>query len=316
MRRVGALTVYEGIDEIHPEARPSVATIGVFDGVHRGHRALVRRVVERAGARAAVPAVVTFDRHPLEVVAPAKAPQLLTTLPQRARLLEAAGVRALVVLRFDDGFRHMPPDDFVRAVLVDGLGCIEVVVGADFRFGYRQAGTIETLADLGRRHGFDVTIFALVAGDGEKVSSTMIRAAIADGDVGRASEALGHPYRLDGVVERGAGRGRGLGFPTANLRVPERVVLPKIGVYAGWMIVAGERYEAAINVGVNPTFEDRTQPIVEAFLIDVEEIELYGEVVEVEFAHRLRDEVKFPDAASLARQIQIDVRQARELLNG
>lgn len=310
MRRNG-IAVYRGLGEIPAGLRCAV-TIGVFDGVHRGHQALMRSVVEKARAFDATPAVVTFDRHPLEVIAPGKEPPLITTLPQRARVMEQVGIKALVVLHFDDEFRRLSPEEFVREVLVEKLGCAHVVVGANFRFGHEQAGTIETLHDLGKKYGFDCTIFALVGGDREVVSSSLVRAHIAEGLVEQVADELDRPFRLEGYVEHGANRGRDLGFPTANLRVPSRMILPKIGVYAGRLIWKDRSYPAAINVGLNPTFGDRDHPIVEVHVIDFDQ-SLYGEVVEVEFTHRLRDEMKFPDVESLVRQMKADVEQARAL---
>jgi len=311
VRRIGKLTVYEGLEDIPESFGPSALTIGVFDGVHRGHQALMATVIAKARELDAVPAVVTFDRHPLEIIAPGKEPPLLTTLPQRARVMESVGIEALVVLRFDDELRTLSPEDFVGKILVEQLQARHVVVGANFRFGHQQAGTIETLNDLGPAYGFDTTIFALqMGGTEEVVSSTLIRRHIADGEVERAGEELERPYRIEGHVERGAGRGKGLGYPTANLRIPARMLLPKLGVY----VVRVRRRDAVLpgvaNVGLNPTFEDRRDPVIEVFILDFDE-DLYGEVVEVEFTHRLRDEQKFPDPAALVQQIRRDVEAAR-----
>jgi riboflavin kinase/FMN adenylyltransferase len=210
--------------------------------------------------------------------------------------------------------RHMSPEEFVRTVLVDGLGCVHVVVGANFRFGHQQAGTIETLTDLGARFGFGVTIFALQMGDEDQVvSSSLIRQHIAEGDVEQVAQELDRPYVLEGTVEHGASRGRDLGFPTANLAVHDRMVLPKLGVYAGWMTWRAERHPAVVNVGLNPTFGDRDTPIVEAYIIDFDG-DLYGETIEIEFTHRLRDELRFPDADALVKQMHADVEKARTLL--
>lgn len=305
--------VYEGLERIPPSIKPTAVTIGVFDGVHRGHRALMRSVVERAQALRATPVVVTFDRHPLEVIAPGKEPPVLTTLEQRLPLMGETGIEAVVVLGFDEALRTMSPEDFVRQVLVDALGCAHVVVGANFRFGHQQAGTIETLHDLGQAYGFGTTIFALVDDRREVVSSSLIRAHVSDGEVERVIGELERPYRVPGVVVHGASRGRDLGFPTANVDVPARVLLPKVGVYAGWVRLAGERLPALINVGLNPTFEDRTSPVVEAYILDFDR-DIYGEQVEVEFTHRLRDELRFGSVEELVEQISRDVERGRALL--
>ncbi|MGZ4127772.1 MAG: bifunctional riboflavin kinase/FAD synthetase [Actinomycetota bacterium] len=314
MRSDDGIALYRSLAEIPAAIRPTVVSIGVFDGVHRGHQALMRTVIDKAKKLNATPVVVTFDRHPLAVIAPGSEPPLITTVPQRARVMGAVGIRALVILHFDDEMRHMSPEEFVRAVLVEGLGCVHVVVGANFRFGHQQAGTIETLTDLGARFGFGVTIFALQLGEeDEVVSSSLIRQHIAEGQVEQVAQELDRPYVLEGTVEHGASRGRDLGFPTANLEVHDRMVLPKLGVYAGWMSWQGQRYPAVVNVGLNPTFGDRDTPIVEAFIIDFDR-DLYGEQIEIEFTHRLRDELRFPDADALVRQMHADVEQARELL--
>ena len=274
----------------------------------------MRTVVEKAAELNATPVVVTFNRHPLAVIAPGSEPPLITTVAQRARVMATVAIGALIVLNFDDHMRHMSPEEFVRAVLVDGLGCVHVVVGANFRFGHQQAGTIETLTDLGARFGFGVTIYALqMDGSNEVVSSSLIRKHIADGDMEQVAEELDRPYVLEGTVEHGSSRGRDLGFPTANLAVDEHMILPKLGVYAGWMRWRGDRYPAVVNVGVNPTFGDRNSPIVEAFIVDFDQ-DLYGETVEIEFTHRLRDELRFTKVNDLVTQMHADVENARGLL--
>jgi riboflavin kinase/FMN adenylyltransferase len=308
------IVLFRGLDEVPPSIRPSVASIGVFDGVHRGHQALMRTVLDEAAELNATPVVVTFDRHPLAVISPGNEPPLITTLSQRARAMGSLGIQALIVLHFDDHLRNMSPEEFIRTVLVDALGCEHVVVGANFRFGHNQAGTIETLSDLGKKHGFGVTIFALQTDvQDEVVSSSMIRRHIAEGEMETVAAELDRPYRLEGTVEHGANRGRDLGFPTANLAVHENVILPKLGVYAGWMLWRGNRYPAVTNVGMNPTFGDRETPIVEAYVIDFDQ-NLYDEQIEIEFTHRLRDELKFEGVDALVEQMGADVEEARRVL--
>ena len=306
----------QGLAALPADMKPSVATVGVFDGVHVGHQMLLRRVVEEARARNAKAVVVTFDRHPLELLSPPDAPQLITTLRQRAEVFSELGVDVLLVLRFDDNFRQFPAEHFIERVLVEALGAVHLVVGANFRFGHGGTGTVEMLQELGRNHGFTVDVFKLLGGEEaetQAVSSSLIRRQLAEGEVERVAEELGRPFRLEGHVVKGAGRGRGLGIPTANLDVPEKVILPKVGVYAGWMESKGERHPAVINVGFNPTFEDRDRPIVEVHALDFDG-DLYGQVIGVEFTHRLRDELKFPDAESLMEEIRHDIARARELL--
>lgn len=309
------MIVAQGIRGLPNDVKPSVATVGVFDGVHVGHQMLLKRVVESARERGAKAVVVTFDRHPLELLNPEIAPQLITTLRQRAAVFEELGIDVLLVLRFDDKFRQFPAEDFIHRVLVDALGVVHLVVGANFRFGHGGTGTVEMLARLGAENGFDVDVFTLLEGSegDDAVSSSLIRQQLADGEVERVAKELGRPFRLEGHVVKGAGRGRALGIPTANLELPDKVILPKVGVYAGWMEHEGRRHPAVINVGYNPTFEDRSTPIVEVHALDFDG-DLYGTVVGVEFTHHLRDELKFPDADSLMKEIRTDIAKARELL--
>jgi riboflavin kinase / FMN adenylyltransferase len=305
--------VVYGLGSLPEGVKPSVCTIGVFDGVHKGHQKLMARVVDEARTRSAHPVVITFDRHPLELIAPGKEPPLITTPRQRAEAMEALGIEVLLILTFDDALRRLSPEEFVRTVLVDALAARHVVVGRNFRFGHEHAGTVDTLAELGERFGYTVQIVDLVADEEGTVSSTLIRRQIADGEVEVVAEELGRPFRLEGHVEPGAHRGKGLGFPTANLRVAPKVLLPKVGVYAGWLTWKGKKYPTVVNVGLNPTFEDRTTPIVEAHVIDFDG-DLYGQVVSVEFTHHLRDELKFDKVDDLVQAIEDDVARARALL--
>lgn len=305
----------QGIAGLPADIKPSVATIGVFDGVHVGHQMLLRKVVDEARARGAKAVVVTFDRHPLELLNPQDAPQLITTLRQRAEVFEGLGTDVLLVLRFDDALRNLEAEEFVDHVLVEGLGIVHLVVGSNFRFGHGGSGTVEMLQSLGTERGFTVEVFSLLGREAapEAVSSSLIRRQLADGEVERVAEELGRPFRLEGHVVKGAGRGRGLGIPTANLDVPSKVILPKVGVYAGWMEQRGRRHLAVINVGLNPTFEERDRPIVEVHALDFDG-DLYGQVIGIEFTHRLRDEVRFVNADALMEEIRRDIARARELL--
>ncbi len=307
------MKVANGIAALPPDVKPSVCTIGVFDGVHKGHQLLMRRVCDEARSRNATPAVVTFDRHPLELIAPGKEPPIITTPRQRAEAMSEVGIEVMLILTFDDALRRLEPEEFVARVLRDAMGCVHVVVGRNFRFGHEHAGTVETLHELGPKYGFTVEIFDLLTGEEAVVSSTLIRRQISEGQVEIVAEELGRPFKIEGFVEQGAGRGKRLGFPTANLRVPNKVLLPKLGVYAGWMIWKGRRYPTVVNVGLNPTFEDRTKPIVEAYVLDFDQ-DLYGQVVTIEFTHHLRDELKYESASALVEQIAKDVEQARGLL--
>ncbi|HEX2025954.1 MAG TPA: bifunctional riboflavin kinase/FAD synthetase [Actinomycetota bacterium] len=291
---------------------PSALTIGFFDGVHLGHRAVIGRTVDAAVEGNLRPVAVTFDRHPLRTLSPGKVPPLLTTLRRKAQLIEALGIDTLFVLEFTEEVSRWSPEAFVDRILLEGLGARRVVVGANFTFGHKAAGNLEVLTDLGRGRGFDVDGIGLFTLDGRRVSSTSIREALAEGDLGWPERALGRRYAVEGTVVPGAGRGRGLGFPTANLRTPDGLLLPRRGVYAGRASHGERSWPAAINVGTNPTFGG--EPLhVEAHLVGFDG-SLSGEVLSVEFWARLRDEIRFDSADSLVRQIADDVERTRALV--
>jgi riboflavin kinase/FMN adenylyltransferase len=304
---------WDGLDAVPGNRPAAVVTVGVFDGVHRGHQAILRRALEDAAARDAETVVVTFDPHPDAVVRPDKAPLLLTDIDERLRLFAAFGVDATLVLPFNHEMSLWSPEDFARRVVVELLNAVRVVVGANFRFGHRAAGDVETLRQIGRGSGFDVDAVGLVGGE-VPVSSTSIRALLGAGDVATAAVALGRPHRIVGPVVRGDGRGRDLGCPTANLRLVPGLVVPADGVYAGWLERRsdGMRWPAAISVGSNPTF-DGVERRVEAHAIDTD-VDLYDEVVAVEFTDKLRDMVKFDSVEQLVKQMVADVNDARHRL--
>ncbi|CAN5790540.1 bifunctional riboflavin kinase/FAD synthetase [soil metagenome] len=291
------------------------ATIGFFDGVHRGHQGLIdvaRKVADEQGARTAA---VTFDRHPAAVVRPESAPLLLTDLDQRLELLEDAGVDLTLVLTFDEARARESAEDFVTEVLVRCLAARAVVVGADFHFGHRRRGNVALLAAMGGEHGFEVHGIEL-AGMGQPVSSTAIRTALAGGDVAAAAALLGRPHEVRGVVERGDRRGGSeLGYPTANVAVPPAILLPAAGIYAGWYLRPdSQRHPAAIALGWHPTLAPSiSAPRLEAHLLDFE-ADLYGEKARVQFVARVRDEVRFESVNALVDQIAADVTASRELL--
>ena len=285
--------------DVPPDWGSSAVAIGVFDGVHAGHRAIIRRAQQAAAATGARTVVISFDPHPNVVVRPDQAPLMLTSVERRAELLAAVGVDALLVLPFTPELSLLPPEEFVEQVLVARLHASAVVVGANFRFGHKAAGDAELLRREGERHGFTVDAVELV-GDDQPVSSTLVRGLVADGDVAAAAAALGRPHQVEGPVVRGDGRGRGLGFPTANVDVPERMAVPADGVYAGWLVRAdGTRLPAAISVGTNPTF-DGVERRVEAYALDVD-VDLYDEAVAVAFVDRLRGMVRFDSVEDTAR---------------
>jgi riboflavin kinase/FMN adenylyltransferase len=288
--------------------------IGFFDGVHRGHQSLISRGVRAAQATDVRAVVVTFDRHPLEVVNPGARPPLLMTLDQRLRSLAATDVDLVVALPFDDSLRHLSPVEFIEHVLAGPLQARHVVVGANFRFGHKAAGDVTTLADVGPMYDFTSEAVTLLELDDTVVSSTEIRTAVERGDVEQAARWLGRPHELEGIVVRGDQRGRELGYPTANLQVDPRAAIPAEGVYAGHLrLPDGSRHPAAISVGTNPTFGGATAVRVEAFLIDFTG-DLYGIETTVDFTHHLRGQVTFDSAEDLVVQMAADVDRARELL--
>lgn len=309
--------VTEMVGPLWPGER-SVVTIGAYDGVHRGHRAVieeVRDIGRREGLRSVV---VTFDRHPASVVRPESAPKLLTDLEQKLDLLAGTGVDATVVVRFDAEQAREDARHFVRRVLVEGLGVAKVVVGEDFHFGRDRAGSVPMLRELGVQHGFDVEPVELVHRDDgveEPISSTAIRRALAGGDVAIATRLLGHPFQVRGHVVRGDQRGRLLGFPTANVEVPSAMCLPADGVYAGWYYRAdGKPHATAINLGRRPTFYEHAEhSMLEAHLIHYDG-DLYGEWAKVEFTDFLRSERKFDGIDALSLQLKQDVDAAIEVL--
>lgn len=305
-------TVLHGLEALPLDDRSSIVTIGKFDGVHRGHRAVLDGMRERAGDRRVV--VVTFDRHPAAVLAPDRAPAPLLSVAQKTEALIAAGADLVVVLPFTRELAAQSPEEFVRAVLVDGLHAAEVVVGSDFRYGARGAGTVDTLREEGERFGFTVEVLDDVCVlDGQRVSSTSIREALDAGRLDEATEALGRYPRIRSLVVPGHQRGRDLGYPTANLAHNAEGYIPADGVYATWLHVDGVRYPAATSVGNNPTFGDVPDKTIEAHAMDVR-LDLYGRVVELEFVRWMRGMQKFPSAEALATQMGVDEQQIRAVL--
>lgn len=295
----------------------TAVTIGAYDGVHLGHRALLADLVARAGAAGLSPVVVTFDRHPASVVRPDSAPPLLTDLDQKLELLAECGIERTLVVPFDRARADESAEDFVREVLVETLGAKLVVVGEDFHFGNRRRGNVALLRELGREHGFEVVGVRLTGEDLAPVSSTRIRSLVAAGDVVGAAALLGRPHEVRGPVVHGDGRGASeLGFPTANLEVSTDIALPADGIYAGYYRRPdGTGYLAAISVGRRPTFYDPASAsvLVEAYLLHFEG-DLYGELGRVSFVRRLRDERQFDSVDALIAQMHDDVADTERLL--
>ena len=308
------MDIVRSLDALPLPAGPSVVTVGFFDGVHLGHQEVIRRTVEAARELDARGVAVTFDRHPREILTPGEEPRLLTTVERKAELIEACGIDALVVLEFTKEFSKVSAEDFVRNVLVGGLHAVHARVGANFSFGHRAAGTVATLRAVGEPLGMTADEVGLFAIEGRVVSSSSIREALAAGDLAWPRTALGRRFAVDGEVIAGAGRGKGLGYPTANLRTWPRLLLPGQGIYAGVAeLEDGSRYVAAVDVGTNPTFG--TEPLhVEAFLLDFPDDELRGDTLTVEFWERLRDELKFDSVDELVTAIAQDVERTRTIV--
>ncbi|NEC92360.1 bifunctional riboflavin kinase/FAD synthetase [Streptomyces sp. SID12501] len=308
---------WRGLEDIPEDWGRSVVTIGSYDGVHRGHQLIVRHAVERARELGVPSVVVTFDPHPSEVLRPGSHPPLLAPHHRRAELMAELGVDAVLILPFTKEFSKLSPADFVVKVLVDKLHARAVVEGPNFRFGHKAAGNVGFLTELGRTYDFDVEVVDLYvsgeAGGGEPFSSTLTRRLVGEGDVGGAGEILGRPHRVEGIVVRGAQRGRELGFPTANVETLPHTAIPADGVYAGWLHADGEVMPAAISVGTNPQF-DGTERTVEAYAIDRVGLDLYGLHVAVDFLAFVRGQAKFDSLDALLVQMSEDVKKCRELI--
>lgn len=305
---------WRGVESAPPGWGRCVVTIGVFDGVHRGHQLIIGRAVERARELAVPSVLLTFDPHPSEVVRPGSHPPVLTTQRYRADLVERLGVEVVCVQPFTREFSRLTPDEFVHHALVEHLHARHVVVGENFRYGARAAGDLASLAAAGRRWGFSVEGVPLQGSADTTWSSTYVRSCVGGGDVAAAAAALGRPHRLEGVVVRGDQRGRQLGYPTANVQPGPWAAVPADGVYAGWLVRRdGQRLPAAISVGTNPTFDGREQR-VEAYVLDWSG-DLYGELVGLDFVDRLRETERFADVEALLAQMERDVARAREVLD-
>jgi riboflavin kinase/FMN adenylyltransferase len=299
---------------------PSVATLGNFDGVHKGHQAVLATVVERARAEGAKAVAVTFDPHPVAVLHPERAPQIITAPQQRLDLLSVTGLDAVLVMEFTRDFALWTPERFVVEVFVKALGASVVVVGEDTRFGVRNSGDVDALRQIGAEHGFEVLALTDI-GEGGRWSSSRVRTLVTSGDVAAATEILGRPHRVCGEVVHGDHRGRELGYPTANLSQESAGLVPADGVYVGWLIRPAlpesdvdRVLPAAISIGTNPTFAG-TERRVEAHVLDRTDLDLYGENVAFDFIERLRPTEKFDSIEDLLVQIADDVERARTVLS-
>ncbi|MFD5064991.1 MULTISPECIES: bifunctional riboflavin kinase/FAD synthetase [unclassified Streptomyces] len=308
---------WRGLEDIPQDWGRSVVTIGSYDGVHRGHQLIIGRAVDRAHELGVPSVVVTFDPHPSEVVRPGSHPPLLAPHHRRAELMAELGVDALLILPFTTEFSKLTPADFIVKVLVDKLHAQLVIEGPNFRFGHKAAGNVQLLTEFGATYDYSVEVIDLYvsgqAGGGEPFSSTLTRRLVAEGDVAGAAEILGRPHRVEGIVVRGAQRGREMGFPTANVETLPHTAIPADGVYAGWLNANGETMPAAISVGTNPQF-DGTERTVEAYAIDRVGLDLYGLHVSVDFLAYVRGMAKFDSLDDLLVAIAADVKRASELV--
>ena len=312
--QAGPVQRWRGVESAPTGWGRCVVTVGVFDGVHRGHQQIIGRAVEKARAAGLPSVAVTFDPHPSEVVRPGSHPPVLTGSRTKAELLEGLGVDVMCVLPFTVEFSRLAPEAFVHAVLVEQLHASSIVVGENFRYGHRGAGDVAALTASGRRFGFTVE-GAPLQGAGETTwSSTYVRSCVDAGDVVEAAAVLGREHRIDGVVVRGDQRGRELGYPTANLEPLPWSAVPADGVYAGRLLRGGERLPAAISIGTNPTFAGRERR-VEAYVLDFTG-DLYGEHVGLTFTARLRETLRFDGVEPLMEQMARDVARTRELVGG
>jgi riboflavin kinase / FMN adenylyltransferase len=313
--------VWNGLAEVPADLRRSVVTLGNFDGVHRGHRAVLGQLVEQATSRDATSVAVTFEPHPLAVLFPERAPTPLTSLAQRLELLAGSGLDAVLVMEFTLEFARLTPEEFVEQVFVEALHAGAVIVGEDTRFGWKNSGNVDTLRELGASHDFDVIVLADL-GDGERWSSTMARAQLAEGDVEGAAVVLGRPPSVCGTVVHGDHRGRELGFPTANLGPIVESLVPADGVYAGWLVrldlpeddSVDRVLPCAVSIGTNPTFDGHERR-VEGYVLDRTDLDLYGERICYELVRRLRPTLKYEGIEPLVRQMNLDVAQCREILS-
>ncbi|TGN66233.1 bifunctional riboflavin kinase/FAD synthetase [Nocardioides eburneiflavus] len=310
------MQIWRDVDDVPADLGRTVVSIGNFDGVHLGHAHVLREAqatAQRLGIDTVV--AVTFDPHPMAVLRPEHAPPTLTSIETRSRLLEAVGIDSILVLRFDREVASWSPQEFIDRILVDTLRARAVVVGSNFRFGNKAAGEVATLVEAGASRDFETVGVALDGGP-QVWSSTYVRQCLATGDVAGAAEALGRPFTVRGTVVEGDKRGRELGYPTANVPLPPVEAAPADGVYAGWLtrLDTGERFPAAISVGTNPTFDGERDRRVESYVLDRDDLELYGVEVEVAFVDRLRGMVRFEGIEALVETMHDDVRRARALL--
>ena len=305
------MEVIYGIDSFPRQRVPLVAALGTFDGVHRGHRALIEQAVRRSRELGGRCAVLTFDPHPLQVIAPPPEPFLLTTLEERLALLAGLSVDLTVIIHFDEAFRQIAAEAWID-VLVERIGMAEVICGANYTFGHDRSGTVDLLLRRGGERGFAVRVASPVHVGGTLVGSTLIRRLLRAGEVREAARFLGRWYAVRGEVIQGDRRGTQLGFPTANMPPPEDKVIPTTGIYAALARIEQGTYQAAVSIGTRPTFGPGPL-MIEAYLLEFSG-DLYGAAAEIHFVERLRDEMTFSSTDALVRQMRDDVEEAQRVL--
>ena len=301
------MKIFHGLENANI-LRPTVLTLGVFDGLHLGHQRIMQTVVERAKAVNAVATAITFDPHPRAVLHPESAPPLLQTLDQRLANFKVLGIEQAIVVAFDREFAEQPAEDFLTNVVHDRLHAKEVYLGKGFAFGKNRGGNIDLLRQMSENLGFFADEVDEVTLRGKRISSSKIRDLLAEGKINIARRMLGRPYGVEGVIIRGNRRGHTIGFPTANLH-PHNRVIPKFGVYATATLIDGKWRRSITNIGVRPTFENTAEPSIETYLFDFDG-DLYGDVLRVRFLHRIRDERKFSGVDELKAQIEKDTKRA------
>ncbi|MGV8850972.1 MAG: bifunctional riboflavin kinase/FAD synthetase [Rhodoglobus sp.] len=308
------MELFESIDAVPDDFGGAAVTIGKFDGVHGGHRAVLKRLQQISAERGLRSVVVTFDRNPMSLLNPQACPQPLVSKKQKLERLGSTGIDATLVLTFDRALSAVSAEDFVATVLAGALDTKVVLVGADFRFGARGAGNVALLRSLGEQHGFEVVVIDdITLDEGRRVSSTYVRELLAEGRVAEAGQLLTVDHSVRGVVVLGQQRGRELGYPTANLQREPEGFIPSDGVYAAWLVVDGIRFAAAVSIGNNPTFDGVPEKQVEAHALD-QDFDIYGKRVEVEFVQYVRGMVKFSAIDALVEQMCLDEAQVREIL--
>jgi riboflavin kinase / FMN adenylyltransferase len=306
------MNVWHGLEAFPPGMPECTVAIGRFDGVHIGHQALISAAVRDAHSYGRPCVVFTFDRHPAELFAPERAPEYLTSLYRKVALIRALGPDHILIACFDERFRDLSPEAFLHFVVSGMLRAKAVFVGEDFHFGFEHAGDVAYLRSAEERFGYRTEIVpAVLSVDGQKASSSRIRQLLYDGELGKTEEMLGHPYVLDGSVVPGEKLGRKLGYPTANLEVSARQLVPKDGIYAAWADCEGDRHAAACSIGIRPTVGG-TARTIEAYLLDFSG-DLYGKPISLEFVKRLRNEEKFQSLDALVEQIARDVEEVRRV---